>query len=137
LAAQQYQATELTKTASCRPKWLRVEMTPHANRGKVGRQWIGKIKSRSLEMGTVVLISAEGSTETDATIPRETDHFCIHISGEKFPAAIVNVSAELLALNMMKGPTLFLEPVPVGHPAHGERSAPGVPTSVWKVTSVS
>ena len=86
-------------------------------------------------MGTVVLVSPDGSAETDA-LPSINDQLCFHMSGEKFPAAIVNASAELLAINMMKGPTLFLEPVPVGHPAHGERSAAGVPTSVWKVTSV-
>lgn len=70
-------------------------------------------------------------------MPSSNDQLCIHVSGETFPAAIVNASVEVLAINMMKGPTLFLEPVPVGHPAHGERSAPGVPTSVWKVTRVS
>ena len=86
-------------------------------------------------MGTVVLISPEDGTENQS-VPSENDQLCIHVGGEKFPAAIVNASAELLAINMMKGPTLFLEPVPVGHPAHGDRSAPGVPTSVWKVTSV-
>jgi hypothetical protein len=110
-------------------------MTPQANRGSSGHNWIGQVKSRSLEMGTVVLISPEDSADTEA-VPSINDRLCIHVSGEKFPAAIVNASADLLAINMMKGPTLFLEPVPVGHPAHGERSAPRVPTSVWKVTSV-
>jgi hypothetical protein len=98
------------------------------------RNWIGQTKSRSLEIGTVVLISPVESTESECA-PSANDQLCIHVSGEKFPAAFVNANSERLAINMMKGPTLFLEPVPVGHPAHGERSAPGIPTSVWKVTS--
>ena len=99
------------------------------------RSWIGQTKSRSLEMGTVLVISPEDRAETES-VPTENDKLCIEVSGEKFQAAIVNASGELLAVNMMKGPTLFLEPVPAGHPAHGERSTPGVPASVWKVTSV-
>lgn len=86
-------------------------------------------------MGSVLLISPDDSSETES-IPSMEDQLCINVSGEKFPAAIVNASVELLAINMLKGPTLFLEPVPIGHPAHGERSAPGIPTSVWKVTRV-
>ncbi|UVC12350.1 hypothetical protein IHQ71_30515 (plasmid) [Rhizobium sp. TH2] len=98
------------------------------------RSWIGQTKSRSLEMGTVLLISPEDRAETES-VPTENDKLCIEVSGEKFQAVIVTASGEMLAVNMMKGPTLFLE-LPAGHPAHGERSAPGVPTSVWKVTSV-
>jgi hypothetical protein len=110
-------------------------MTLQTNRVRGVSRWIGQIKSRSLEVGTTVLISPENSAQTEA-VPSENDQLCIHISGEKLPAAIVSASPELLAVNMMKGPTLFLEPVALGHPAHGERSSPGVPTSVWKVTSV-
>jgi len=99
------------------------------------RKWIAQIKSRSLELGTVILFSPEDSAEIES-VPSTDDQLCIHVGGEKFPAAIVNASAELLAINMMKGPRLVLEPVPAGHPARGERSAPGVSTSVWKVTNV-
>jgi hypothetical protein len=74
------------------------------------RNWIGQTKSRSLEMGTVVLISPAESTEREST-PSTNDQLCIHVSGEEFPAAFVNASAERLAINMVKGPTIFLEPV--------------------------
>ena len=110
-------------------------MDHQANRGRGVRSWIGQTKSRSLEMGSVLLISPEDSGEAEAT-PSTNDQLCVHLSGEKFPASIVNASAELLAINLRKGPTLFLEPVPIHHPAHGERTAPGTPTSVWKVTGV-
>jgi hypothetical protein len=99
------------------------------------RSWIGQTKNHSLELGTVLLISPQETGEIGST-PSSNDKLCIHISGEKFASDIVNASDELLAIKMMKGPTLFLEPVPVSHPAHGERSAPDVPTSVWKVTDV-
>jgi hypothetical protein len=99
------------------------------------RSWIGQTKNHSLELGTVLLISPRDAEQTGSA-PASNDTLCIHVSGEKFGADIVNASGDLLAINMMKGPTLFLEPVPAGHPAHGERSAPGVPTSVWKVTNV-
>jgi len=99
------------------------------------RHWVGQTKSRSIEVGTILLVSSDDITDTQC-IPSSVDQLCIHVSGEKRPATIVNASAELLAISLPKGPTLRLEPVAAGHPAHGERSAPGVPTSVWKVASV-
>lgn len=110
-------------------------MEQQATRIKGKRSWIGQTKSRSLELSSVLLISPEDSSKTES-IPSTNDQLCIHVSGEKFPASIVNASAELLGISLMKGPTRLLEPVPVGHPAHGERTAPGIPTFVWKVTDV-
>jgi hypothetical protein len=106
-----------------------------ANRGTFVRNWIGQTKSRSLEMGTVILISPVESTESEAA-PSTNDQLFIHVSGEKFPASCLQAGPMRMAINLNKGPTLILEPVPAGHPAHGERSAPGIPTSVWKVISV-
>jgi hypothetical protein len=110
-------------------------MNQRSNQMKVKRKWIGQTRSRSLEMGTVLLISPDEGGGSQA-VPAIDDQICLHVSGDKFPAQILNASGELLALDMMKGPTLFLEPVPIGHPAHGEHLAVGVPSSVWKVTSV-
>lgn len=97
--------------------------------------WVGHTKSRSIEMGSVIVVSSDDSNES-APVPSGNDHLCIHVSGEKFPAIVISTGDELLALNLLKGPTLFLEPVPVGHPAHGEHAAPGTSSSVWKVISV-
>jgi hypothetical protein len=99
------------------------------------RNWTGHIKGRSLQVGTILLISSDNSDEP-GSIPLVTDRVCIHVTGEKFPAAVVSVNADMLTIHLIKGQVLGLKPVPVGHPAHGERSAPGVPTSVWKVTNV-
>jgi hypothetical protein len=54
-------------------------MKLQANRRKVMRSWTGQTKSRSLEMGTVLLISPEDRAETEP-VPTENDKLCIEVS---------------------------------------------------------
>ena len=98
-------------------------------------KWLGQTNSRAIELGTVIHIHADGEA-VPAPLPDTDDMLCIVISGESCPATVLTASEHNITVSLVKGPALALEPVPAGHPAHGEFSAPGVPVSVWRIARV-
>ena len=98
-------------------------------------KWLGQTNSRAIELGTVIHIHADGEA-VPAPLPDTDDMLCIVVSGETCTATVRAASEARITVALVKGPSLALEPVPAGHPAHGEFSAPGVPVSVWRIAKV-
>jgi len=86
------------------------------------KQWSAETRSRSLEIGSILQVMPSGSCEGEA-FPAPNDQICISVAGEKFLAEFMDVSAVYLAISLVRGPTLFLEPVASGIPpaANGTR----------------
>jgi hypothetical protein len=96
----------------------------------------GQTTSRVIELGVIIHISATDVTEA-LDFPAVHDEICIIVCSEEIPGTVKEATELSLLISLDSGSLLAMEPVPAGHPAHGEFSTLGEPTTVWKIARIT